>query len=186
MRKFYLLILSAFFLFGCPPEDDSVVDLSEDEPWERQFTYGNLTINGEAVLANEQSVTNLLITDFVCYDDLPSTNFETFSVNIYVPSHTNEDYQSGFIEREWVIFFDDIVTNDIYMNGTVMFIEKIEIRDVIYSRFSMAGSYTSNNPITRDNFQQMRLDFDLAYKDENGEVFYTDPRTVVINIDSCQ
>lgn len=184
MSKYLLFLFSALVLIGCDKDDDSD-SVTEDMPWERQFLSGNLVINSVDVLTSEVNTTNTSILDKVCYSDLPDGEFRTFSFNLFIPSHMDPDFQAGFREREWIIFFGGTMTSDIYTSGSITFIERIEINGVEYSRFSMSGSYDGSSPITKDNFQQMRIDFDIAYLDASGEEYYSAPRAVTINIDGC-
>jgi hypothetical protein len=182
--RLLLLLCLSFTLASCPIEDDGI-EYVDDRPWERQFLHGNTIINGQDVITNEESTLNESATDYVCFDALPTDDFQTFSINIFVPTHSDSRYQSGMVEREWVIFFDATVTTDIYLSGTLQFIEKLEINGVMYSKFLVGGRYDGTDPITRENFQQMRIEFDIAYQDENEEELYSDLRVVTINIDPC-
>jgi hypothetical protein len=84
-----------------------------------------------------------------------------------------------------VFFGGGNVTPKIYLSGSLKFIQKEEINGITYSKFIIGGKYDGSAAITRDNFQQFRLEFDMIYKDDNGVEIYNSPRVITINIKDC-
>lgn len=178
-----LLGFFALFVFvGCEPEENETISDGGDQPWERQFLYGNTVINGEDVLTHEVSTTADYIEDYVCYNDIPSGSLQTFSVNVYVPTHSDPNFQSGLTTRGMHIFYNGTQTPDIIFD--VIFIRKEMLNNLEYSKFLVGGQYDGSD-IDKNNFQQFRLDFDMVYLNENGEEIHSDAKAVSIDIQGC-
>jgi hypothetical protein len=176
-------LLFVFLIFiSCEKDNDN--NSNVDAVWEKQFYFGNFTVNGQPVLTNEEETTSEFIKDFVCYNALPSSSFTNVSFYVYIP--TNVESIPGFEVSSHVIFYDG--TNISFGRGdnqlNVVDNESI-INGVSYSVFSVEVSVPINL-ITRDNFQQLRFDFDMIHLDSDTEQeLNRDDKFIQININPC-
>lgn len=184
MNTFRILpiFIIAFLLGSCSSVSDSSDEDGGDQPWERQFQYGNLRINGTDVLTHESNTMQDHIMDTVCYSDLPRGALQTFSINLYVPTHANDDYQSGGQASAMIVFYDGSQTPKI--NNEFIFVRRTMLGGEEYSKFLIGGQYNGND-MARDNFQQFRYEFDMIYRNDNEEEIHRDPKAVTVNIEDC-
>lgn len=178
----YLVFVLAFSLLACESTTDSGDSDGGDQPWERQFQYGFFKINGTNVLASEESTQKDHIMDTVCYSYLPSGALQTFSINIFVPTHNNPDYSSGVVSPEMTVFHGGSRTANI--SKDLIFVERVTINGVQFSKFLVGGQHTGTN-ITSNDFQQFRYDFQMVYLDDNSDEVRSDAKAVTINIKDC-
>lgn len=181
LRNFFLLSLF-ISVFACSKDEEATNSQVGDTPWNRQFLYGNTVINGQDVLTHEVSTTANHIEDYVCYSDLPTGPFQTFSFNVFVPKHLTEGFQSGNIPNGMHVFYNGQSSPDIGFEN--IFVRTETINGVLYSKFLLGGRYEGTD-ITKDNFQQFRFDFDMAYKNSDGDIVQSDAKAITINIKDC-
>ena len=182
----FLFVITSLFV-ACEKEEDDNPTSSIDSPWDRQFYFGKTNINGIDIITHEVTTANAFIEDYVCYDDLPSSNLETFSVHIFVPKISTIGYKSGITHPRMWISYDDKQTEDISIGSSLKLVGQAEINGNKYSEFILEGSYTSNSSdyITKYNFQQIRVDFTMTYLDQDENEISTTPKYIKINLNSC-
>ncbi len=182
MKKLFIipiLILISFSFSSCEEEDDDL-DFSGDPVWVNQFLFGNTRINGDDILTSEIETTSTFIRDLVCFENLPTGFLQTYSFNVYIPS--SEELQSGFDNIDFIIFYNNTSVN---LEPILTFISTETIDGVDYAKFLVGGQFFEDE-ITRENFQQLRFDFDMVHRDfDTEEEFNRDGKYIQIDFDPC-
>ncbi len=182
--KVSTLLIIFLMLTSCEEEDNnSDPSANIDAIWDNQFLFGNTTINGQPIITNEVETTSEFIADAVCYSNLPSSPFTSVSFYVYIPR--NDQTIPGFDVTDLVIFFANtsILTQEI--DRQLSLVGSDIINDISYSIFLVEVSLP-NDLITRDNFQQLRFDFDMRHLDVDTEQeLNRDDKFIQININPC-
>lgn len=182
--KVSTLLFVFLMLTSCEEEDnDNNPSANIDAIWDNQFLFGNTTINGQSVITNEVETTSEFIEDAVCYSNLPSSSFTSVSFYVYIPR--NDQTIPGFDVTDLVIFFANTSIFTQESNRQLSVVGTNIINGVSYSIF-LVEVFLPSDLITRDNFQQLRFDFDMRHLDVDTEQeLNRDDKFIQININPC-
>ncbi len=172
-------------MLSCEDESNNDIETNADvnTVWNNQFLYGNFSINGQPVVTNEVETTSEFIEDAVCYSNLPSSSFISVSFYVYIPR--NDQTIPGFDVTDLVIFFANTSIFTQESNRQLSVVGTDIINGVSYSIF-LVEVFLPSDLITRDNFQQLRFDFDMRHLDVDTEQeLNRDDKFIQININPC-
>ena len=190
MRVGLVALLAVVFATGCEeaiPPISPPDPMSDTSPWEIPLEMGNFAVNGnEAVLYESAEYLNY-IHDCTMTRHLPSGNFHTFRLRIFVPQHSDDP-------SLYVVRLKDIKahvshfngrTEDIFYSGSYIETVRLDFGSALwYSEFEVTAQY-SGEGITRDTFMNIVFSFELEYakrdtdarvstRDVSVEVFLSD------------
>lgn len=178
-----LFISLVLLLFISCEKEEIDKGYTGDAIWENQFYFGNTAINGTSIVTSEIETANNHIKDKVCYSDLPSSTFSTWSFDVYIPS--NNELTSGF----------DINGTTIYYNGASLEINNSDVwlayegEEMLYgnkySIFSVEIEIPNNN-VNAENFQAMYFGFEMTHDDkETDEEVNSDGKFIQVDFSNC-
>ena len=173
-RRFSTILLTSLLIAGAcgesAPFDPGVG--GDGRPWEQQFTFGNFSINTGEIATRQDGVSPAYVSDYVPELELPSSDYEVFTVHAYLPySATVEPVLATVGVR--VGTTDGGRTADIYRSSE--FVE----RYAGFAVFRLTGLTVAAPPITRDRFAHVVFEMSVEYR-EDGDVATKVERTIEI------
>ena len=167
MRIGFVVLLAVALSTGCEEATSSKSfpdHVSDISPWEIPLEMGNFAIDGNEIALWESLESLNRINDCVLTSRLPSGNFQTFRLRIFVPQHSNILLYDIILKdiKAHVSYLNNR-TNDIFHSGSHIDIVELDFGSAPwYSEFEVMAQY-SGEEITRTTFMNIVFSFELEY-----------------------
>jgi hypothetical protein len=126
---------------------------------------GNFAINTGSVTTNQDGTSKNAVDDYVLPSQLPSVNFEVFTIHLYAPVASDVSTSVSNV-RVTVGRTDGSRTSNIFQSGE--FVQRTTVNGQEYAVYRLNGFYNLQPVLTKANFANVAFELTLTYEDQSG------------------
>jgi hypothetical protein len=126
---------------------------------------GNFAINTGSVTTNQDGTSKNAVDDYVLPAQLPSVNFEVFTIHLYAPVASDVSTSVSNV-RVTVGRKDGSRTANIFQSGE--FVQRTTVNGQEYAVYRLNGFYNLQPALTKANFANVAFELTLTYEDQSG------------------
>lgn len=140
----------------------------QTEPWDVQISFGNSSINSKPIVTNQDGWSNNYFADYVNISELPNSDFEFYTIHVYIPSNTDK-YTSGITSAKAEVHCTNAKSN---LTGDLDFVKTEYLNmsgtEQQYAMFSLTVRDTERTA-NKNNFMNIVFSFNRVYKNKTTE-----------------
>ena len=173
-----LLFLAALFipLVGCSEPTPTGPEPVE-EPWTRQFIFGNSFINTVVIVTNQDGVSADYLTDYVTEAALPNVDLEVFTTHIYLP--VADGMMTRVTDASIIASRTDGSRTPDFL-GEAEYVQRSVIGGEAYDVYRLEGIYVGTPALRPSTFANVVFGLTASYTEPSGGVIYSSTKTVEI------